>query len=251
MKGTFFQRPLELTLNINGESWKQGDTINGNLSVKNHGTESVSLKDFGVILSFGAVKKIKIKDPKAFTFLGEQIFKVSEITGGSEIELPFSFSLAEDAPISEKSAAFYILCGYKEKPFENGMLEVHVLPCEIITNLFQVFENLLRFKVKALKNKKDCIEATITVPTGKEYSSVQQLKVLVKMTGDKLNIDFNFKLKKISFENGVMSTKDETLQVKRLLTPKEYLIYGDAFNQDKVFKLLQEVIEDVKVRPLI
>lgn len=252
MKGTFFQKPLELVLNIDGESWKQGDPISGNLNVFNRGAESISLKDFGVRLSFGETKKIKVKDPNSFANYNEQLFEgPTNISAGSEVSLSFNFPLAKNAPISEKYKSLYLLCGHIDNPFENGILELSILPCEVITNLFQVFENLLRFKVKALKNKQDCIEATMVVPTSKEYTGVQQLKVLIRMVEDDLDIDFNFKLKKISFEGGIVSTKDKKLQVKKILTPKEYLIYGDAFNQDMVLKLLQEVIEEVKVKPII
>jgi sporulation-control protein spo0M len=251
MKGTFFQQPLELTLNVDGESWNQGDTISGKLIVKNHGAESLSLNDYGVRLSFGISKEIKAKSDKAFTMHGEALFDSGDVAGGSEMELPFEFSLPKDAPISEKSKSLYLLCGKLENPFENGILELQIAPYKDITNLFQVFENLLRFKVKSLKNKKDSIEAIMVVPTTKDYSSVQQLKVIVKMDQDDLDINFNFKLKKISFEDGVVSSKDSTLKVQKVLSPKDYLIYGDAFNQDKVLSLLQEVIEEVKVKPLI
>ena len=36
MKGTFFQRPVEYNLWIDGESWRQGDTVSGELTVRNH-----------------------------------------------------------------------------------------------------------------------------------------------------------------------------------------------------------------------
>jgi len=244
MKGTFFQKPLELILNVEGESWRQGDTISGNLVVKNHGAETFPLKDFGINLSFGSAKK------KIFSSLEEHLFKANaEIESGSEAELPFKLNLEKNSPISEKSQGLYVFCGSKED--QSNMLELNVTPCGAIGDLLRVFENLLRFKVKSLKNKKDSIEAIMVVPPSKDFSSVQQLKVLVKMDEDNLDVNFNFKLKEISFEGGVVSTKDKTLKVKKLLTPKDYLIYGDAFNQEKVLNLLQEVIEEVRVKPII
>jgi len=252
MKGIFFQKPLELELNIVGESWNQGDIITGTLKVKNHNSESVLLKNFGVRLSFGISKEIKIKSSKAFTQYDEHLFdSTTEVAGVSELDLSFSFPLAKDAPISEKSQGLYLLCGFVEIPFDNGMMELKISPYKNIKNLLEVFENLLRFKVKSLKNKKDQLEAVMVVPTSKDYSSVQQLKVLIKMVEDNLDISFNFKLKKISFEGGVVSAKDETLKIQKVLTPKEYLIYGDAFDQNKVLNILQEVIEQVKVKPIL
>ena len=252
MKGIFFQKPLELELGIVGESWGQGETITGTLKVKNHGAENILLKDFGVRLCLGISKEIKIKSSKAFTQNAQHLFDpTTEVAPGSEVDLSFCFPLTKDAPISEKSQGLYLLCGFKENPFENGMMELKISPYKDIINLLEVFENLLRFKVKSLKNKKNRLEAVMVVPSSKDYSSVQQLKILINMIDNNLDIEFNFKLKKISFEDGVISAKDSKLQVKKLLTPKEYLIYGDAFNQDKVLTLLQEVIEEIKVKPIL
>jgi hypothetical protein len=89
------------------------------------------------------------------------------------------------------------------------------------------------------------------IPTKKEYTSIQQLKVLIKMIADDLDLVFKFKLKKISFEGGGMKTEDKNLTVKKSFSPKDYLIYGDSFNQEKIFNSLKEIIEEVKVKPLV
>jgi len=78
MKGTFFQKPLELELNIEGESWKQGDSVYGNLVVKNHGPDSFSLKDYGVsyfLLRISSVVPSKISSASEDT----GILKISSL----------------------------------------------------------------------------------------------------------------------------------------------------------------------------
>ena len=45
MKGTFFQKPLELNLLVEGETWRQGDPITGSLTIKNHGSTEFALSE--------------------------------------------------------------------------------------------------------------------------------------------------------------------------------------------------------------
>ena len=48
MRGTNFQAPLELKIEIEGEKWRQKDGLKGTLFLKNHGQETLSLDSYGV-----------------------------------------------------------------------------------------------------------------------------------------------------------------------------------------------------------
>jgi len=69
MKGTFFNKSLEFKLNVNGESWFQGDTISGTLWVKNHSNLEIKLSELSVFIAYGSTKKVQAKDKNAFTNL--------------------------------------------------------------------------------------------------------------------------------------------------------------------------------------
>ncbi len=61
MKGAFFQRPLEWSIETPDESWEQGGKVRGTLRVKNQGPENVPLKSAGAGLAYADIKKVHAK----------------------------------------------------------------------------------------------------------------------------------------------------------------------------------------------
>ena len=49
MKGTFFNKPLEYKIEIDGESWTQGSKVTGNIIIVNHSKRPVALNKNGCI----------------------------------------------------------------------------------------------------------------------------------------------------------------------------------------------------------
>jgi len=244
MKSVFFEKPLEFTINISGESWKQGENISGTLSVKNHSTEVSNHDDYGVFLCVGDNKKIKKKDEKSFTILNETLF-------GESKELTFSYDLDTNCPITEKSGGIYIVCGRRDELLLGQHLALQVSPSKVISSFIEVIENFLRFKVKSIKTKKGSLEATIAVPTTKDYSKIMQFKLGFSSNEGKLILKYQFKIKSISFEGGFTSTKDSKQEFTQEFSPKDYLSYGDSLNQDFVIGKLNEIIDQVKLKPII
>ena len=153
MKGTFFQRPLEYKLDIEGESWEQGSTIKASLIINNHSSEEVDLSNIGAHLCLATTKKLKAKDDTAFTFLETIPMTQAFVKANSSVDLNFLFSLPTDCAITENTLSLYILCGNKNKPFDGGILQLNIVPTSTITSFIEVFENFFKFKFKALKNK--------------------------------------------------------------------------------------------------
>ncbi len=59
MKGTFFQKPIEYKIEVEGETWSQGDVVKGQLIVNNHGDSSLDFTSIGCHLCFVDMKKMK------------------------------------------------------------------------------------------------------------------------------------------------------------------------------------------------
>lgn len=241
MKGTFIQSGIQYTLDVKGESWKQGERIMGSLNIESQ--ESLDLSNTGVFLAYVNSKKFKAKDDKAFKILDEVLCE--------ENSTRFQFQLSKNCPITESLGSLYVLCGPKDQFYEGGHLELQVTPHKIITEFMQILEFQYRFKFKPLKNKKDYIEGTIVVPDSKKYTSVQQFKLHMKMTNEILQLKFQFKLKKVDFSSRAMGTTNENLEVTREISPDDYLIYGDSINQDGICKHMDEVLEQIKVKSII
>ncbi len=246
MKAVFFNKPLELSLEIKGEKWHQGDKVEGSLSVKNHSGEDINLEKLGVLLAVGNTKKVKNKDPEAFVVEASRFFSDS-----GELSLDFEFQLNEDCPISENASSYYLICGKDIEHHEIGHMRLDIVPAETLSNFLEVLLDTFRFKVKTFKNKKGSIEVTMVVPDHKDYSNIGQYKILMKVDDDKIVLKHQFKIKKIIFEDGGQQIKDETRSIDQELTSDDYLIYGKAVNRAGISKRFEEVLEQVKFKPLI
>ena len=53
MRSAFFQQPLEYQIEVEGESWEQGEVVKGLLRVRNMSSEAVSVKTPQIILAHG------------------------------------------------------------------------------------------------------------------------------------------------------------------------------------------------------
>ncbi len=94
MKGTLFNKPLELTLDIAGESWPQGQLVKGSFSIKNHGKEQIDLSGYGVNLVYTEAKKLKSKDLKGIQSITHKNFGNDiKLAPGERIDLPWEFAL--------------------------------------------------------------------------------------------------------------------------------------------------------------
>ena len=83
MKGTFFSKPLEWNIETDKESWTQGESINGVLRLKNHGSESVDITNAGVAIAYADIKKVHARTEGAMKFDGKA--KSQTLAGGEEM----------------------------------------------------------------------------------------------------------------------------------------------------------------------
>jgi len=251
MKGTFFNKPLEYKIEIDGESWTQGSKVTGNIIIVNHSKRPVALNKNGCHLCFTNIKKLKAKDTKAFNLIESILFEQDQVDAKSEIRLDFEFNLKEDCPITENTVSLYIVCGVMETAFDGGQLQLKIIPIKVISNFIEIFESFFKFKFKTLKNKKEFIEAKIVAPDSKEWTSVQGINLQMKMQDTNLILNFAFKLKKLDYTAGGMDTKDVNLDIARILTKKEYSSFSESPNQTLISKAITEVIDQVKLKPII
>lgn len=246
MRGTFFQKPFEYSFDISGERWKQGETIQGICTLKNHGAEDVSLKDYVLAIAFADHKKVKAKDPKAFQIVSEFPINVEAVKQTGEESIDFTMELKPNDPISENTKGMYFVCGPAENLFEGGMLELPIEPVQLISEFLELFKRFYRFELKALKNKKGFIEAKLLPPGSKELGAVEQLMLLLKLEDEKLNLKYQFKVKKLTYDTGDVKAASQKLEIESILNKNQYSAFGGSLNQEGIQKAIDEVLEQVK-----
>ncbi|MGI4992830.1 hypothetical protein ACRXCV_09385 [Halobacteriovorax sp. GFR7] len=241
MRGTFFLKPLELNLELAGESWPQGELINGELTIKAHG--QADLSKIGIHLCEVNMKKFKAKD--------ESAFKVIETVEAGGEQTSFSFKLAENCLITEKATSLYVVCGDLDSPFECGHLQLDILPNKNILSFIEIFENFLKFKFKPLKNKAGLVQAKVTPPDIKDWTSIQTMNLGMSCVENNLNLSFEFKVKKMSYEGGAVETKEVKIKNELKLMPKDYILFENTLNQDFIIGELNKVLDEVRFKPVI
>lgn len=248
MRGTFFIDQIEYTLDVSGESWKQGDVVTGSLSLKNHSSDLKKLSDTGVFLVNAAIKKLKAKDSKAISTVQSHKVDIQELAAGSGYESPFTFNLSEDCAISETASSPYLICGQEADLINGGLLQLDVKPATVIFDYLEIFKNFYKFTVKTLKTKKDFIEATLVVPSSKEFTSLDQLKVLIKYTENRLDLKYQFKVKKIDYLDPHAKAVSTVVKFEDVIEGKELFSFGDSINHDGVSNHIDEALNQVRLK---
>lgn len=244
MKGTIFQKPFEFNLELPGETWNQGQSLNGSLVVTSHGAETLDLENHGIALALGKVKKVKSKDSDAFNIFETLAFSKNSVAAGDKVNLDFSFPLPLNGPISDKTQSFYLIYGNLEK--QEGHLQLTVEPSLAFKPLLDVLDIFFRFKFKERKYAKDSIEFKLIAPDSKDFKGLETLILKMKEIPESgLEFTATFNLKNVGITDGnvaVQKTK-ETRKVKLIFN--DYLFQKDSPNQDAIRKIFQDLFDDV------
>lgn len=244
MKGTFFSKPLEWSIETQGESWPQGGQIKGLLKVKNHGTETVTLEKSGVALAYAEIKKVHAKTDGTFKPEVEKTIEASEIGPGQTLELAFDLTLPENCPVSDKRSSYYLT--YGKNLIENHLM-LKIEPKALYGKVIGLLDTFQRFKLKEYKGTKAGIEYKLLPPTSRDYANVESLSLGLAMKAEVLLLTFEFQVKKLDTASVTTKINKETMKIKRELTPKEYSLGRDMINQDQLLKMLDGVLTEVRM----
>lgn len=250
MRGTFFVQGVEIVLNVEGEKWHQGESLKTTVTLKAH-NDAVDLKGWSLCLVQADQRKVKKKDPKAFEIIEEVSLEGADKTGATGLD--HSFSLKNDCLISDGTWTLALLIGPNpmENPYQASFLNLTVAPWAPVSSLLELFENFQRFKLKSLKNKKNKLEAKMIAPGSKELGAVEGLDLLFERLDNGLALNFSFKVKKLAYGAEGVKAKAEKVTLKKELSGKDLLSFGDSLNQDHILKTFNEVIEEVKTKSMV
>jgi len=250
LKGTMFDRPLEYTLNVSGERWRQGDKVQGALIIKNHSNESFKLSGIKLSLASGEYKDVRKGNAEGLVIEKDILFLQDVIIAASDmLHTPWEFQLKDDCNITDKSGGYFLAYGAIEANKVNASLELCVDVIEPIDQFITIFENFFRFKATAKKYKKGHVEIKFSPPgASKEMSAVEALTCDMRLNDKNLEIKYNFKLKKlIAGGVDVASVKVERQNkfFEQRLSAKEYSSWGGAPNQEIIIVKIKEVLREV------
>lgn len=233
MKGMSFQNGVEFRVSINGESWSQGDTIQGRM-------ESKPLAPGMIYLAEGVDKKVKAKTPDAFIVLQEY-----ELT---QAPFDWKFQLPVDTRISDKSGALYILYGHGENIEKLGQLRLNILPHSHLKDLFDLLTAHFRFAFKSISaGKKGTIEVKFDPPSAKDWAMLEQLVLVCKTTEKEIDCKFQFHRNEVDATKGGLASKSVKREVSRTWNTKAVIHdFNQRLNKDVMTIEFEKVISEYR-----
>lgn len=249
MRATFFQKPYEYKLDIVGEQWHQGEVVKGKLDIKTIDyMDQSSEAELGVFLCLVDLKKFKNKSEKSVTMIQEKVY--SDFG-----QFEFSFNLESGCYISEKNVSICLLVGNKNDIFNCGVMQLKIVPQKHFQDFIEIFETFYRFKLKSIKSKKSEIEYVFTPPASKDFTHITKFSMYMTLDGasiDKIwHITTIASINKLSLENFQTQTKEEVISFSKEFTPKQYIAFGTQINKEFFIGYLKELLEGIKLKPLI
>jgi hypothetical protein len=244
VKATFFQKPLELNLNIEGESWRQGDPVSGSLLVKNHGTEALDASEIRVVLAHGAITKVRKKDAAAFKLISEQSMSSEKIAPAGQASFQWKFETDRNCTVTEKGSSLFILYGKGESLDSLGQIQLMFHPYFIIQEYLNSIQTQYRFVLKSLKSNKGWLECKFAPPSARNLASVEQLLLSFHFDGDTLMAHYSFDVKKLEALAATTSISKQKREFEQTYNPMQYLRNG-RFNFDSIEESIQDVMNQL------
>ncbi|MFL5813427.1 MAG: hypothetical protein ACJ763_07595 [Bdellovibrionia bacterium] len=248
MKATFFQKPNEFNLNIEGESWRQGDPVSGSLLIRNHGTEALDASEIRVVLAHGAITKVRKKDAGAFTVVSEQAMSsepgAPKIVPGSQASFQWKFETDRNCTVTEKGSSLFILYGRGESLDSLGQIQLVIHPYFIIQEYLNSIQTQFRFVLKSFRTTKGWLECKLSPPSARNFASVEQLLLSFRFDGDTLMAHYSFDVKKLEALAATTSISKQKREFEQNYNSMQYLRNG-RFNFDEIEASIRDVMNQL------
>jgi hypothetical protein len=246
MRGLFLQNSIEVRLEVQGDSFEQGQRVPCILTFTNRGPQPVTLAAPTLRLALGDAKLVKAKDPSAFSeLLSAELERGVELAPGKTTPFSHTFQLDRNAPISEKAKGPFLLYGESSELASLGQLPLTVLPHKYLRAIFDTFSTVFSFIPKGDSSKNGWTSVKLKPPESRAMSFVDELNVSARFNDEELQLSFLFSVKKLDASQakvGVRKAKTEVLQT----WPQADLIFGGEFiRQEFVEAKIREALAEV------
>jgi hypothetical protein len=235
MKGTFQVNGHKISIELNGEAWTSDQTIKGSVSLEGSGQPNHDIQ-----MAFHKIdlKKLKKKDPKAFTLVKE--FSIPPAPSQTPLLLCPKEEGADHA-IQDGSYSLALTIATENDLLNCKQLQLPIKPRNTIVDFLKIFETFKRCSIKSIKNKKESIEVKVVTPQTGELAQIDSLALLFAFDGDLLKLTYQFQLKKLNVGAAGIETIKEKFSFSQKLEPQAYLSYGQI-DQDKCLKHIDEAL---------
>jgi hypothetical protein len=249
VKGTSFQQPYEFKLEVEGESWNQGEPLRGSLLIKNHGGAPAALSGVQVKLAYGGLKKVHAKSAEAFDDLASAPLELSgELGAGEERRVSWEFKTTRDTPITDNVNSPFVLYGHGESAVTLAPLQLNIQPDPLIQEVMNSLRIQFRFVPKALKFRKKGVEGKFEPPTSQAFASLDYVLVGFGFEGDVLELEYIFHMKKVEATAVGGEVKKDLRKVKQSMRPDQYKVSSGRWNHEHIEATISEALSQVETK---
>ncbi len=232
MRSVYFQQPLEYQIDVEGESWNQGEVVKGQIRIRNMSSKTVAVKTSQIILAHGLKKAFKEGTMVPWEVLEKQVVAQDiALQAGSELTFGWNFNLSTDCPITDKQGGLYLLFGGDEALTEGGRLNLQINLHPILQNYLQTFTTQFRFLEKYQKRKSELTEVKLIPPDSREYPNMDYVLCFLRIHDEQLEAHYRFKMSGLGRTGEKMTVTKKNRELEQSIPPEKYLQPGGFPNR--------------------
>jgi len=232
MRSVYIQQPLEYQIEVEGESWNQGEVVKGQIRIRNMGSKTVAVKTSQIILAHGLKKAFKEGTMVPWEVLEKQVVAQDiALQAGSELTFGWNFNLSTDCPITDKQGGLYLLFGGDEALTEGGRLNLQINLHPILQNYLQTFTTQFRFLEKYQKRKSELTEVKLIPPDSREYPNMDYVLCFLRVHDEQLEAHYRFKMSGLGRTGEKMTVTKKDRELEQSIPPEKYLQPGGFPNR--------------------
>ena len=232
MRSVYIQQPLEYQIDVEGESWNQGEVVKGQIRIKNMSSKTVAVKTSQIILAHGLKKAFKEGTMVPWEVLEKQVVAQDiALQAGSELTFGWNFDLSTDCPITDKQGGLYLLFGGDEALTEGGRLNLQINLHPILQNYLQTFTTQFRFLEKYQKRKSEWTEVKLIPPDSREYPNMDYVLCFLRIHDEQLEAHYRFKMSGLGRTGEKMTVTKKNRELEQSIPQGKYLQPGGFPNR--------------------
>ena len=232
MRSVYIQQPLEYQIDVEGESWNQGEVVKGQIRIRNMSSKTVAVKTSQIILAHGLKKAFKEGTIVPWEVLEKQIVAQDiALQADSELTFGWNFNLSTDCPITDKQGGLYLLFGGDEALTEGGRLNLQINLHPILQNYLQTFTTQFRFLEKYQKRKSELTEVKLIPPDSREYPNMDYVLCFLRIHDEQLEAHYRFKMSGLGRTGEKMTVTKKNREIEQSIPQGKSLQPGGFPNR--------------------
>ena len=232
MRSVYIQQPLEYQIDVEGESWNQGEVVKGQIRIRNMSSKTVAVKTSQIILAHGLKKAFKEGTMVPWEVLEKQVVAQDiALQAGSELTFGWNFNLSTDCPITDKQGGLYLLFGGDEALTKGGRLNLQINLHPILQNYLQTFTTQFRFLEKYQKRKSELTEVKLIPPDSREYPNMDYVLCFLRIHDEQLEAHYRFKMSGLGRTGEKMTVTKKNREIEQSIPQGKYLQPGGFPNR--------------------